>query len=113
MKVRFLFNSFLPKINNSQAITLYPFVFVAVSKEDAARTYIIAHELIHVKQIRKLGWFKFYFSYFCEFMANLRATKNFWFAYYNVSFEMDAFRREVDKDLAKDVKKVLETGCYE
>ena len=42
------------------AITLYPFIFFHGIPTEKLRK----HEYIHVEQIRRLGWFKFYFLYF-------------------------------------------------
>lgn len=47
----------------AQAIVLYPFVFY---KSQEAKDKYGAHEMIHVEQVQRLGWFKFYASYLWE-----------------------------------------------
>jgi hypothetical protein len=47
------------------AITLYPFIFYNTNHRlyktdlDTLR----AHEMVHIEQVERLGWFKFYASY--------------------------------------------------
>lgn len=109
MTVRFVFNSKFVKLFKSNAITLYPFVFVAEDKQTAFKSKIISHELIHVRQIRKQGFFKFYGQYLLDFLSNYLITKNFWYSYYNVPAEYEAYRHENDKELLSDAQTVLLT----
>jgi hypothetical protein len=56
--MKIIFNSIIPKIIGCGGITLYPFVFIRYSKESCPST-LIKHELVHVKQIKEDGFFKF------------------------------------------------------
>ena len=47
------------------AITLYPFIFYN-NNHDAYKNDLDAlrrHEMVHVDQVKRLGWLKFYLSY--------------------------------------------------
>ncbi|EFC36789.1 predicted protein [Naegleria gruberi] len=51
-------------------IVLYPFVLFALPK-DCLYKELIQHELIHARQIKREGFFSFYFSYAKELMMNI------------------------------------------
>ena len=78
MKVKEVIYPPLFKIVKAQAITLYPFIFY---KSKQAKLDYQAHEFIHVEQIRRLGWFKFYASY-----LNESRKKGYW----NNKYEKEA-----------------------
>jgi len=43
------------------AITIAPFVFILKAfKDDPA---ILAHEMVHIEQVRIMGWWQFYWNY--------------------------------------------------
>lgn len=91
MKVVFRFNHWIPRLLNVNAITLYPYVLYSGSRESANDT-IIRHEMVHVRQVRKLGWLRFYASYIAEyFRLRLRGHKHDG-AYRQISFEQEAYR---------------------
>ena len=48
------------RFTGHDAIVLYPYVFF---REKFPPADLIKHELVHVKQVQRLGWFKFYFLY--------------------------------------------------
>ena len=50
---------FTPPWGSIRAITLYPFIFLRAGWPAST----MRHELIHVWQIRKVGWFRFYLTY--------------------------------------------------
>ncbi len=54
---------FIPKSIN--AITLYPFIFYNKPERFSKSRFktLQKHEMVHVAQVEKLGWFKFYASY--------------------------------------------------
>ena len=71
MKIRRKYNNWIPKILKVGAITLYPFILYKRSKTDLKQTpdylkTIFKHEYIHIEQVRRLGWLKFYLSYINE-----------------------------------------------
>lgn len=52
---------------------------------------VINHELIHVAQQKRLGYFKFYYRYLKEWLHNHRQYKDWTMAYRNISFEKEAY----------------------
>ena len=75
MKIRRKYNNWIPKILRVGAITLYPFILYKRSKADLQTTpdylkAVFKHEYIHIEQVRRMGWFKFYFLYLIESAKN-------------------------------------------
>tara|TARA_R110000868_G_scaffold15596_3_gene70926 strand:- start:2675 stop:2926 length:252 start_codon:yes stop_codon:yes gene_type:complete len=64
-----------------EAIVLYPFI---IYKSEKAVEHHRKHELIHVEQVRRLGWLRFYTSYLYESYKN---------GYYNNKYEVEARER--------------------
>ena len=65
MKIRVVYHSFifrLPLLNNYAGMVLYPFMLFKRSKEEVPDT-LFRHELEHVYQVQREGWFKFYIKY--------------------------------------------------
>ena len=57
---------------------------------------LINHERIHLRQQLELLVIPFYLIYFIEFCVNLIKYKNMNTAYYNISFEKEAYQNEKD-----------------
>jgi hypothetical protein len=55
---------------------------------------ILRHELVHVRQIQRLGLFRFYWSYVREYVSNRRRGMNAADAYRAISLEEEAFAAE-------------------
>jgi hypothetical protein len=55
---------------------------------------VIAHEHVHVEQIEKIGWWKFYYSYLLEYVKNRFKGLNHNQAYMEISYEKDAYFRQ-------------------
>ena len=102
MTPRLIFNSFLPKLLKVEAITLYPFIFFANSKEYELKYHVVNHEYVHVLQIQSLGWLKFYYTYLKQYFTLRLKGKSADDAYYGVSYEQEAY--------AKQEKQVLPEG---
>lgn len=66
---------------NYWGYTLYPFIFYKYSKADT-KDYMIRHELEHVYQIRRDGWWKFSMVYMYQW-----ATKG----YKKIEYEIAAY----------------------
>ena len=81
MIVREVIWPILFKVIDAQAITLYPFIFY--ESEQARRKYQ-AHEFVHVEQVRRLGWLRFYAEYLYQ---NIR------YGYDKNLFEIEARER--------------------
>jgi hypothetical protein len=109
MKVRFIFNAKFTEWFGVAAITLYPFVFTRMDAATALRTHTIAHELVHVHQVRKLGWFKFYASYLWHFIKVFVKGGSYNEAYYTNPYEVEAYETEAQKDLQKEAEEVVKT----
>ncbi len=97
MKVRFRFNHWLPRKVGAEAITIYPFIFFARNEERSLAAGTVAHELVHVIQVRRLGWLGMYARYLWEF-AKLRIVKGYhhWQAHEHHSMEKEARKAEVE-----------------
>ena len=54
----------------------------------------LRHELAHVRQVGRVGLFKFYWLYIAEYIANRRRGLSSSEAYRNISFEMEATAAE-------------------
>lgn len=59
---------------------------------------ILRHELVHVRQIRRLGLFRFYWSYIREYVTNRRRGMRAVEAYRAISLEEEAFAAEAGVD---------------
>lgn len=92
MKIRRVYNSWIPQLLKVGAITLYPFILFSRSVQ-GIKTYrlnpeqLFKHEYIHIEQVRKLGWFKFYFLYLVE------SAKN---GYRQNKYEVEAYDRQTE-----------------
>ena len=72
------------------AITLGSRVYLAKELAGAARERIVAHELVHVEQIRRVGSLRFYCCYLREYVGNRRKGMPPAEAYRRISFEQEA-----------------------
>lgn len=86
MKVREIYNSRLADLIGYN-ITLYPFIFFLGEPTASVRV----HELVHVWQIKKLGWFRFYFSYLYQYFGFLIRYRDSYLAYRAIEFEVEAY----------------------
>lgn len=87
MNVKTFYNSWIPKILDVDAITLYPFIFF---RDKGPELYTIKHEMVHVAQIRKLGMIYFYFTYVIEYLKNRMRGLDHMDAYWSISYEVQA-----------------------
>ena len=81
MKVKFVYNVYL---FGNRGMTLYPFVLFSKPKHEVSDV-LFRHELEHVYQVQRLGWWKFYFNYFLEWVRD---------GYYKNMFEVLANNAE-------------------
>jgi len=86
---------------NVPGMALYPFVLVKKNeyKRDAV---LINHELIHLRQQLELFILPFYVLYLLEYLINLFKYKNHNKAYFNISFEKEAYAKEQDLSYLKE-----------
>lgn len=91
MKIKNIYNSFIPKVLKVDGITIYPFIFFA--SKDPSDT-LVRHEMVHVEQIKYYGWLRFYASYLIEYLSyRVRGdSKNV--AYNKISYEVEAYKKQ-------------------
>ena len=85
-------------------LTLYPFIFLKKEqlKDD---NILVNHEKIHLRQQLELFILLFYIFYGLEYFYKLIKYKNSNLAYYNLSFEREAYQNEDDLNYLKTRKK--------
>lgn len=83
-----------------RGLTFFPFVIIA-TKSDKLNKVFINHERIHLRQQLELLVVPFYLWYGIEFGIRLLQYKNRRKAYYNISFEREAYGNEKDLDYLK------------
>ncbi len=88
MELRQRTNHWLPKKLGVGAITLYPWILYA---SESPSKSIKQHEMIHVQQIRKLGWCTFYWRYIMYYVFHRLRSKSHMEAYNLVLFEIEAY----------------------
>jgi len=86
-----------------KGVSLWPFV-VLRDKRDAADPVFINHERIHLKQQLELFIIPFYVLYLTEFFIRYLLYRNAYKAYYNISFEREAYSNEFDLDYCRGRK---------
>ena len=90
MKIVYIKDEFLPK--SFYAINLFGILF---AKGYCDKT-TINHEQIHTAQMKELGYIFFYIMYVLEWTIRLFQHKGFIVAYYNISFEREAYKNQYD-----------------
>jgi hypothetical protein len=93
-----VFKYLIPK--GFRGFTFYPFVFLS-DKKDKKNAVLLNHENIHIKQQLELVVVFFFIWYGIEFLIRLMRYKNKREAYYNISFEREAYTKEKDLDYLK------------
>jgi hypothetical protein len=94
LKPILVFNSRIAKLLKVSGIVLYPFVLFATDKQTAwvDRTY--HHEMLHVEQVKRVGFFNFYISYVLFYLAfRMYGLKHF-DAYLSIPWEEEAFAKQ-------------------
>lgn len=76
-----------------RGLTFYPFVFIA-DKDDKLNKVFINHEGIHIRQQLELLVLPFYLWYFTEYLFRLIQYRDRKQAYFNISFEREAYANE-------------------
>lgn len=83
-----IFNCKFLRLFKINAIVLYPFVLY---QEKNPPAIIVAHEKVHLRQIKEIGVFKFYVQYLMEYAHGRRKGMSHYEAYRNISFEKEAY----------------------
>ena len=75
-------------------ITLGRRVFLSAKAAPASAERLLRHELVHVRQINRLGLLRFYWRYLYEFGLHFARVRSIGKAYDLISFEQEAVRAE-------------------
>ena len=81
-------------------LTVFPFVFLR-EKQHAEDLVTLNHERIHIRQQLEMLVLPFFVWYGVEFFFRLVQYRNRRQAYYNISFEREAYANEKDLDYLK------------
>jgi hypothetical protein len=84
-----------------RGLTFYPFVFLT-DKEDKLNDVFINHEKIHIRQQLELLVLFFYVWYLLEYFFRLVQYNDRKKAYFNISFEREAYANEKDLNYLKE-----------
>ena len=76
------------------AITLGRRIYLAANTGEAEVENLLRHELVHVRQIARLGLIRFYWLYALEYLTLRRRGFSSSEAYQRISFEAEAFAAE-------------------
>ena len=91
MKTKVIATKLFPK-GNIVAITLFGLVFTRDAGNVTKR--LLDHELIHCRQQLELLYIPFFILYVAEWLVRLLRYRSHSKAYYNISFEREAYRNE-------------------
>ncbi len=95
--VRFRFSHWLPGLFGAGAITLYPWVLFADPEHLAISFRITSHEMVHVEQVRRMGWVSMYWRYFVDYLALRVRGHGHSAAYALLPMELEAYDRAKDE----------------
>ena len=90
--MRRIFRSRFIPFGSYIAINLFGFIIIRKGRCLYGRD--INHELIHSRQQMELLWVFFYVWYFVEWVVRLIQYRNTSKAYYNISFEREAYAKQ-------------------
>jgi len=99
LKAFFLVVSKIP----ANAMAIYPFILFK-HKSHKEDLILINHERIHLKQQIELLIFPFYLLYLINYLINLIKYKNHYQAYFNISFEKEAYACDQNLNYLKSRK---------
>ena len=99
--MRIIYNNIIP-FKGFTAINLFGILFVRKNRTLSVKT--INHEKIHTKQMKEVLYIGFYIWYIIEWLIRLIQHRNAKEAYYNISFEREAYANENDLDYLKSRK---------
>ena len=91
---------FIPRLH-VEGMALFPFILI---KRPGRNTTLINHEQIHLRQQLELGILFFYIFYLLEYFTRLMIYGNHLKAYFNISFEREAYRNQSNPEYLKTRK---------
>ncbi len=83
-----------------RGLTFFPFVFLT-NKDDKLNAVFVNHEKIHIRQQIEFLILPFYIWYLLEYLFRLVQYQDKKKAYFNISFEREAYRNEKDLEYLK------------
>ena len=92
-RIVIVFKYLVPK--GFRGFTFFPFVFLSDEK-DKSHTILLNHERIHIRQQLELLIIPFFIWYGLEFLLRYFQFRDRREAYYNISFEREAYTNEKD-----------------
>ena len=107
--MRVVRNNIIP-FKGFQAVNLFGVLFVRkdrvfASEEEYQTT--LRHEAIHTKQMQELGYLPFYLLYAIEWLVRWAVYKDATRAYFNISFEREAYANQDKLDYNKGRKRYV------
>lgn len=87
----------------ANAMALFPFIILKNEGQKKDRI-LINHEQIHLRQQLELLILPFYIFYLLNYFINLLRYRNHYQAYFNISFEREAYRFEADLNYLSERK---------
>lgn len=97
--MKIIYNNILPG-KGFKAINLFGVLF-ARKKFNPLSSSDINHEAIHTAQMREMLYLFFYLWYGVEWLFRLIQYRNRMTAYYNISFEREAYENQEDLEYLK------------
>ena len=86
------YNSKLAKLFRVEAITLWPFIFVADSKENCP-VWLLEHEQVHIEQQIRWLIIPFYMVYLYDYFKGRLKGYDHDAAYRLIRFEVEAYKK--------------------
>lgn len=83
-----------------RGLTFFPFVFLT-NKDDKLNAVFVNHEKIHIRQQIEFLILPFYIWYLLEYLFRIFQYQDKKKAYFNISFEREAYRNEKNLDYLK------------
>ena len=93
MKIKEQYNSFIPRIFKASAVTLGSHIFY-VQAQNQISPRLRRHEMVHVEQYRKDGFFGFLYRYLKTYFKLRMQGKSHIIAYYSIPYEEEAYAKE-------------------
>lgn len=91
MRIRVRNGHWIPRLLKVEGIVLYPYVLFARREISPV---LLAHEMVHVRQVRARGWLAFYGGYLREYLRGRLSGQSHDAAYRAISFEDEAYRTQ-------------------
>lgn len=84
-------------LGNADGVLIFPFLFIRNSGFKNQSDFL-NHEKIHFKQVLELGILLFYIWYLLELLIKSVKYQSFTTAYFNISFEKEAYQNQHIQD---------------